>query len=415
MDQPASVFGAKAAGILKESFTNLPRMAMEKSLAGAECALVEPCLTGALGLVADVNTWAALGARTAQALEKQFPVEKFIYETPPYADDVALAPLQAWAAAKNGLVAVGSGAINDLCKYASHQLGIPYVVFPTAPSMNGYLSANASLSMQGHKHSQAATLPVGIFADLSVLSSAPLRLIRAGLGDSLARTCAQADWLLSHLLLDTPYDARPFQLLEELEPELLEHATGLKHGDMAAVETLIKVLLLSGLGMTLCGGSYPASQGEHAIAHAYEMAFGEANTLHGEQIAVTALDVARLQHRLLASPPHLLKRVDVHAAREKIEAFYGVENADDIVRSYTKKASLIGDAVAVNRRLVENWPEISHHIRDVMLLDDTMEKALMAVDAPRDAAALGWVQENYTAARAHAHLLRDRFGFLDLL
>ena len=38
-----------------------------------------------------------------------------------------------------------------------------------------------------------------------MLAAAPPRLIRAGLGDSACRSTAQADWLLSHMLLDRPY------------------------------------------------------------------------------------------------------------------------------------------------------------------------------------------------------------------
>jgi glycerol-1-phosphate dehydrogenase [NAD(P)+] len=51
------------------------------------------------------------------------------------------------------------------------------------------------------------------FLDLSILAAAPVRMIRSGLGDSLCRATAQADWLLSHLLFDLPYRTMPFRLL----------------------------------------------------------------------------------------------------------------------------------------------------------------------------------------------------------
>ena len=44
-------------------------------------------------------------------------------------------------------------------------------------------------------------------------------MIRSGLGDSLCRATAQADWLLSHLLLDLPYRTMPFVLLAEDEAD----------------------------------------------------------------------------------------------------------------------------------------------------------------------------------------------------
>ncbi len=99
------------------------------------------------------------------------------------------------------MIAVGSGTINDVCKYGSAQDKKPYAVFATAPSMNGYTSVNAAITVHGHKMSLAAQAPVGAFFDLGVLAAAPARMIRSGLGDSLCRTTAQADWLLSHLLV----------------------------------------------------------------------------------------------------------------------------------------------------------------------------------------------------------------------
>ena len=58
-----------------------------------------------------------------------------------------------------------------------------------------------------------------------------------------------------------------------------------------------------GFGMTICGGSYPASQGEHLISHYVDMfaPAGCATLFHGEQMAVATLTMARLQET--SSPP----------------------------------------------------------------------------------------------------------------
>ena len=45
----------------------------------------------------------------------------------------------------------------------------------------------------------------------------------------------------------------------------------LARGDLAAMRHLVRTLVLSGFGMTICGGSYPASQGEHLLSHYIEM------------------------------------------------------------------------------------------------------------------------------------------------
>jgi len=48
---------------------------------------------------------------------------------------------------------------------------------------------------------------------------------------------------------------------------LFANAKGLMNNDMDAIGGLARTLVLSGMGMTICGGSYPASQGEHLISH----------------------------------------------------------------------------------------------------------------------------------------------------
>ena len=63
------------------------------------------------------------------------------------------------ARSADALVAVGSGTINDLCKYAAAKDGKPYVVFATAPSMNGYTSMNAAITVDGHKKTLPAATP----------------------------------------------------------------------------------------------------------------------------------------------------------------------------------------------------------------------------------------------------------------
>ncbi len=46
-------------------------------------------------------------------------------------------------------VAVGSGVMNDLVKYAAFKLDRPYLCVATAASMDGYTSAGAPLSERG--------------------------------------------------------------------------------------------------------------------------------------------------------------------------------------------------------------------------------------------------------------------------
>ena len=125
-----------------------------------------------LAVVSDPATHEVLGARVERALAG--PRERRLVRARRAAarrrgDRRSACAPQLRAA--DALVAVGSGTINDLCKYAAAQDGKPYAVFATAPSMNGYTSMNAAITVDGHKKSLPAVAARGVFIDLEVLAA----------------------------------------------------------------------------------------------------------------------------------------------------------------------------------------------------------------------------------------------------
>lgn len=362
------MFKQETNSILQASGIALPEIRFVREIGAAEardvCAALD---TDAPLLVADANTWAALGARMAGLL----PQAQALRLENPQPEIGAVQHIAASGA--EAIIAIGSGTVSDVCKLAAHRAGIPYAVLPTAPSMNGYTSANASIIEHGKKHSFPAALPRAVLCDMSVLARAPVRLIRAGLGDSLARPTAQADWLLSHFVKGTAYDPRPFALIAPYEPELFARSGELAEGGQDAVELLMKVLLLSGFGMTIAGGSYPASQGEHMIAASYEQHTNHSRhsnpmvrvqedwPLHGEQIGVTTLTMARIQEETLVR---------------------GMAHAEDI--------------------------------RKITLPAAHLEAVLKRAGAPTTPEELGWDAALYEEAIRQAPHMRDRFTFLSL-
>lgn len=346
-------------------------------------------------MVCDANTYAVLGKK----IESEFlsgELKVHFFESSPFASFELATEVQKAAEGMASLLAVGSGTINDLCKYAAHQRSLRYAIAITAPSMNGFISPNASLSKQGGlKQSYAATPPVTVVADIEILVAAPPRLIRAGLGDSLARPTAQVDWLLSYLLLDTPYMDEPFMMLKPFEKQLFDSSDKLLQGDFEAMELLFCTLLASGEGMRLAGGSHPASQGEHMIAHTMELLYGGTPAYHGEQIGVTTLTMARLQERLLAEESIILRPL-----------------REDHDPSFTKHSPEAREQAT--KRLAQDWDFIRTQIRASSLPASYLEEVLQRAGAPTTPEALGWKQEQYGNAIQQAAGMRDRFTFLDL-
>lgn len=373
-----------------------------------------------IAVVSDANTHHVLGEGIEKALAGAYKVTPIVLSARPEADETNVSHIRKLGADADAFIAVGSGTINDLTKYASCQEGKPYAVFGTAPSMNGYSSANAAITVRGHKKSLQAQLPAGIFLDLDVLAAAPKRLIRSGLGDSLCRSTAQADWLLSHELFDTPYLITPFTLLEADETPLFEQAEALMSGDGAVMEYLARTLVLSGLGMYLVGGSYPASQAEHMISHTMEMVYkskaagregASAWPLHGEQIGVTTLTMSRLQHKLLGKRP--VFHAD-HVDEKAILYFFGEETGKECIEEFRRKAITAQDAERLNDHLSMYWLSLRAKLAAVMVKTEILEGVLNAAGAPTSPENLGWSRMQYNLALRHAPFTRDRFTFLDL-
>ncbi len=390
-------------------------IAIAPSLAGIEAELVGQLGLGRrLALVVDPTTHRVLGARVERALASTATIEPVRLPEHPHADAETVERIRKATKPADALIAVGSGTINDLCKQAAHLDGKPYAVFGTAPSMNGYSSANAAITVGGLKKSLQARVPVGVFLDLAVLAAAPKRMIRSGLGDSLCRATAEADWLLAHLVRGGCFRRAPFRLLAEDEGALLAGAGALVAGDGAAVGRLARTLVLSGLGMLIAGGSHPASQGEHMIAHYAEMMGGAdlPAAFHGEQIGVTTLIMARLQHRMLEAGPPRLRATPVDGA--DLRRHFGAELGAACEKELGAKALGADAAERLSERLAAGWSVLVERIAKALRPVAELEAALVAAGAPRRGADLGWSAAFERTALLRARQIRNRYTFLDL-
>ncbi|MEM9628549.1 MAG: iron-containing alcohol dehydrogenase [Pseudomonadota bacterium] len=385
-------------------------LVFESSLDGCERDLLADLgFPKSLGIICDPNTYDVLAKRVSTAI----PDAGLIVIDKPKADEDGATALAAQTRHAEALIAVGSGTLNDLVKYVSHQHRRPYAVFATAPSMNGYVTATASISRGGEKLSLPATPPKGAFFDLETLAEAPHRLIRAGVGDSLCRSTAELDWLLSHHLLETVFLEAPFAIQAKDEADVLASIDALWTGDLDAVRSLTRLLVLGGLGMLMAGNSQPGSQGEHLISHYIDMMHRpHPGSLHGEQVGLATLTVATLQNELFtkkAAP--LLKEtvLDFPAMANR----FG-KHGDSCREAMTRKA-LKGEGLEkLNTRLADAWPDICQAFKlkalPIERLRTAFDAAGMAV-TPED---LGIDPGFYATAVMHARELRDRFTALDL-
>jgi glycerol-1-phosphate dehydrogenase [NAD(P)+] len=280
--------------------------------------------------------------------------------------------------------------------------------------VNGYSSANASIDIEGVKKSMAAHLPVAIFMDIDIQVEAPYRLIIAGLGDSLARPTAQADWLLSHKILGTGYNPLPFELLADDEKKVFAGADKLLERDYDTLLSLCRLSIISGLGMYICGSSHPASEGEHLIHHYMEMNFEGKypHTFHGEQIAVTSISMARMQADILRLDE--LQILPTYFNEKPILKHFGEEKGRKFLKEAVKKEITEKHAAEINKMLKEDWRKIRDEILAIHLSAAELEAIIKKVKGPYTYKHLGWDAKDYEKAIRNCLFMRDRFTFLDL-
>ena len=392
-----------------------------ETLDGREAELVTSLgLKGRIVVVCDENTCDAMGLGVAKALEAAHNsgisgVDLIVLDHP-HADEHNIAGLREKTRHADALVAVGSGTINDLCKYVTATDGRGYCVFATAPSMNGYTSTTASITLaNGLKVSKPAHAPAGVFIDLAINAAVPTYLVAAGFGDCLVRSVAQFDWWLSHRMLDTFYTDLPFQLESADERELMARAPDLAKGDVEAVGYLHRVLTLCGFGVSFTGVSNHGSMGEHQISHYIDCFAGDRHpgTLHGQQVGVATLTMARLQRLILDldRPPVVSRtRIDASDMRRR----FGDEVAAICLAEMEQKSLDRLGADKFNARLQAIWSDLRRELSAFVVPEDVMRQALADAGGPTTARELGLDVDFYREAVIHAREIRKRYSALDL-
>ncbi|MDT8855483.1 sn-glycerol-1-phosphate dehydrogenase [Paracoccaceae bacterium Fryx2] len=380
-------------------------------------------------LIADENTWAAAGAAVEAALRAAgiATTRHILPAVPRPKPTVALGDVlrDLLAASDATPVAVGSGVINDVVKYAAFGLDRPYLCVATAASMDGYTSAGAPLSDRGFKKTIQCRPAKVVLGDLDVIAAAPLAMTGWGYGDLAGKVPAGADWIVADALGIEPVDTVAWPMVQDGLAGWLAEPSRIAAGDPAAIAGLFTGLTLVGLAMELHGSSRPASGADHQIAHLWEMEDlmqdGE-RVSHGACVAVGCVAALGLYEWLLARGPGGLdagaivaRAPDMAAKAAEIRAAFGPGEIADRAIEETRAKHL--DPAAHRARLeciAAAWPSMAVRLRGKLLPAATMAAQLRAAGAPARAADIGVTPPHLRATIAHARFLRSRYTVLDL-
>ncbi len=371
-------------------------------------------------VVADVRTWDICGGRAADTLRNAgMDVSQVIVPDRggrgPVCDEATCRSLveRLRLLGPEVVVAAGSGVVNDLSKWASFELKIPYVVVATAASMNGYSSANVAPTIAGVKMLIEARPPLAVLAEPAVIEQAPREMITAGFGDTIAKHQSNGDWIFNNLLLGEYYCGFCAGIVQEIEPLYLDCPEHIHQRRPEAIRGLFEALFWTGMAMTLVGTSVPASGGEHLLSHTLDMMAevrGESHDLHGRQVGVGTLFSAALFERVLAVENPSLRDLPPEVDDAAWISPSVAASVREQYRAKQQRASLLREKIAQQGL----WDRLRARLTVEMKGPRTIYNWLTRAGGATCAAEIGCSRERLRSAILHLHEIRKRFTIIDL-
>lgn len=256
-------------------------------------------------IVCDDNTYAACGREVVKALDEK--VEKLLtlkaQTDVVIPDESQIEEIDKFVTEDTDLIlGIGSGVINDLCKYVSFKNNLPYYIVATAPSMDGYASVGSALILSGMKVTLNARPPKAIIAEPKVLATAPAPMLQSGYGDIIGKYSCLNDWKLARIIKDEYFCDEVYELTMSCVKEVEPLAKPVLFRDPAAVGALMEALVAVGIAMAYVGNSRPASGSEHHLSHFFEITGILDNKeyfLHGIDVMYSAAVTCKLREMIL--------------------------------------------------------------------------------------------------------------------
>lgn len=215
------------------------------------------------------------------------------------------------------IVAMGGGKTLDVGKYAAYVSKRPMLSIPTTLAHDGIVSPIAVLKREDEKpKSLGCNMPSMIILDTKLTATCPLKLIKAGIGDTISNYMALKDWKFAvsrgkeemngyaYMMSKTSLDALMKTRFDQICPEF--------------IDVLARCLVLSGIAMDFAGSSRPVSGSEHLFSHALDY-YCEKQNLHGFNVALGTIAVLKLLGEDYSDVLSYLKKFDVDVNPKRME------------------------------------------------------------------------------------------------
>jgi len=321
-------------------------------------------------ILSDKNTFEAAGKRVCDTLEAEgIPFSSYTFKEDIIEPDEHFvgSAVMHFDIKCDAVIGIGSGVINDISKILSSVTDRKYIIVATAPSMDGYASILSSVAMDGLKVSLPSKCAQVIIGDTDILKNAPLKMLKAGIGDMLAKYVSVCEWRISHLITGEYYCEDIANYIRDAVKCCVDNADGLLRRESAAVEAVFRGLVSGGIAMAYAGMSRPASGVEHYFSHLWDMRgleFGTPVDLHGIQTAIGTLISVKLYEQMRRIIPdrqkalNYAKEFDIDVWNRQLSEFLG-KGANAMIALDKKEQKYCTEKHRIRlETIIEKWNDI---------------------------------------------------------
>ena len=192
------------------------------------------------------------------------------------------------------IVGQGGGRSVDLAKMTAYNLGKSFISVPTSASHDGISSPFVSMRGSDKPYSVKAKTPIGVLADVELMSKAPRRLMMSGCGDLVGKITAVKDWELARDEVNEYYGTYAANLAYLSAKIILDEGRNFVKDNLHGLRTVVEALISAGVASCIAGSSRPCSGSEHLFSHAVEYIAGRNSGLHGERVGIGTTLMAKL-------------------------------------------------------------------------------------------------------------------------
>lgn len=284
--------------------------------------------------------------------------------------------------------------------------------------MDGYASATSSMTRDSLKISLPSRGADVIIGDTDILRNAPLKMMKAGLGDMLAKYVSICEWRIAKIIAGEYYCEEIADLIRGAVERCVDNAEGLLRREEAAVQAVFEGLVIGGVAMNYAGLSRPASGVEHYISHVLDMRgaeFGTTVELHGIQCAVGTRIAVGLYEKLKAVMPDRekalvsVRKFDYDRWSAELRHLLG-KGAESMIALEAKEGKY--DPEAHKKRLeliLQNWDALLKIMDEELPAFAQLEGLLDRMEMPKTLGEIGTADEMLDVIFRATKDIRDKY------